>query len=58
MSGIIGYTLFTLLWLAGCLFMVYIIRSKKLQSNFSNGLKLLLISFLIGLTLLIILIFI
>ena len=57
MSETLSYGLFGLLWLLGCGFMVYIIRSRKMQSNFSNGLKLILVSFLLGLMLLLLLVF-
>lgn len=52
---IIKYSIFGLAWLLACLFIVYIIRSKKSQSDFRKGLTLIMISFVLGITLLVIL---
>ncbi len=57
MSGNSEYGWLGLLWFLGCAFMVYIIRAKKMQSDFKRGLKLIMFSFLLGLTLLLIIIF-
>ncbi len=49
------YSIFGLAWLLACLFIVYIIRSRKSQSNFRKGLTLIMISFVLGITLLMLL---
>ena len=48
MIEFLKYLSFGLLWLSACLWIIYIIKSKKIQANFEWGLKLILFSFLIG----------